>query len=280
MDLSNKRILVTGANGQLGSAIVNIFKHYNFDVIGTNRSIMDITNQAQVFEVVKKIKPQVIIHCAAYTAVDKAEEDKVNCYKINVEGTRNLILISKENNIEFIYFSTDYVFDGTKVEPYLVTDIPNPINYYGLTKYIGEEIVKSLLTKYYIFRISWVFGPNGKNFVDSILRLAKEKTSINVVNNQIGSPTYTIDVANFLTLKSDIEYGIHHLTNEGYISWYDFASVIIKLSKLDCKIIPILNSEYKTLAKRGLNSRLIKNKETSLKNWITSLRSFINEKNN
>ena len=280
MDLSNKRIIVTGANGQLGSAIVKLFKQHKIDVIGTDRAMMDITNKAQVFEVVKKINPQVIIHCAAYTAVDKAEEDKENCYKINVEGTRNLTLISKENNIEFVYFSTDYVFDGTKVEPYLVTDIPNPINYYGLTKYIGEEIVKSLLTKYYIFRISWVFGPNGKNFVDSILKKAKEKKSISVVNNSFGSPTYTIDVANFLTLKSKIEYGIHHLTNEGYISWYDFASEIIKLSKLDCKIIPILNSDYKTLAKRGLNSRLIKNKETSLKNWITSLRSFINEKNN
>jgi dTDP-4-dehydrorhamnose reductase len=277
MDLNNKRILVTGANGQLGSAIVNIFRHHHLDVVGTDRGMMDITIQSQVFDVVKRVNPQIIIHCAAYTAVDKAEKDKVNCYKVNVEGTRNLSLIAKELKIELIYFSTDYVFEGTKEEPYEVDDIPNPINYYGLTKYMGEEIVKSLLTNYYIFRISWVFGPNGKNFVNTILRLAKENSSINVVSNQFGSPTYTIDVANFLISKKDIDYGVYHLTNEGFISWYDFALEIIRISKLECIIYPVLSSEYETLAKRGLNSRLIKSKLCTMENWTISLRSFIYE---
>ena len=275
MDLRNKRILVTGANGQLGFAIVTIFKQHNIDVIGTDRYMMDIINQNQVFEVVKQIKPQLIIHCAAYTAVDMAEEDKVSCYKVNVEGTRNLALIAKELKIEFIYFSTDYVFDGAKPEPYEVSDFPNPINYYGLTKYLGEEIIKSLLKNYYIFRISWVFGPNGKNFVNTILRLAKEKSSINVVSDQIGSPTYTIDIANFLHSNPKITYGIHHLTNLGYISWYEFAVKIIEFAKVNCKVCPISSSEYKTQAKRGLNSRLFKENYISLRNWIESTKEYI-----
>jgi dTDP-4-dehydrorhamnose reductase len=275
MDLKNKKILVTGANGQLGSAIVTIFKQHNMNVVGTDRSIMDITNQKQVFEVINQIKPQVIIHCAAYTAVDKAEEDKLNCYKVNVEGTRNLALISKELKIELIYFSTDYVFDGTKPEPYEVNDSPNPINYYGLTKYLGEEIIKSLLTNFYIFRISWVFGPNGKNFVNTILRLASEKSPINVVNDQIGSPTFTIDVATFLLSKVNLNYGIHHLTNEGYISWYEFASKIVKILNLKCTINPIQSVSYKTLAKRGLNSRLAKFKYCTLNFWEQSLYQYL-----
>jgi dTDP-4-dehydrorhamnose reductase len=274
MDLSNKRILVTGSNGQLGSSIVAIFKQHNFDVIYTDRSTMDITNLLKVSQVIKQFKPQVIIHCAAYTAVDKAEEEKFNCYKVNVDGTRNLALIAKELNIEFIYFSTDYVFDGTKLSPYEVNDIPNPINYYGLTKYLGEEIVKSLLKNFYIFRISWLFGPNGNNFVNVIKRLASENKSINVVSDQIGSPTYSIDVANFLVSKPDISNGIHHLTNDGYVSRYEFALEITKISQLKCKINPILTSDYKALARRGLNSRLLKPRLV-LRDWKIALRSFL-----
>ena len=277
MDLSNKRILVTGANGQLGSAIVSVFKLHKIDVIGTDRTMMDITNQQQVFEVIKQLKPQVIIHCAAYTAVDQAEDDKVNCYNVNVDGTRNLALISKDLKIEFVYFSTDYVFDGTKKEPYSVTDIPNPINYYGLTKYLGEEIVKSLITTHYIFRISWVFGPNGKNFVKTIQRIGKDRPSISVVNDQIGSPTYTMDVSNFLLSKPKIQPGIHHLTNEGYITWFVFASEIINMSKLTCIVNPILSADYKTRAKRGSNSCLIKTNVTTLPNWKESLAKYITD---
>jgi dTDP-4-dehydrorhamnose reductase len=169
------------------------------------------------------------------------------------------------------------VFDGTKLEPYQVEDIPNPINYYGLTKYIGEEVVKSLLTNYYIFRISWVFGPHGKNFVNTILRLAKEKPFLNVVSDQVGSPTYTIDVANFFISKHDITYGIHHLTNDGYISWYDFAKEVVSLTKLNCIISPISSLEYKSIARRGLNSRLFKNNSCLLQSWNISLRTFINK---
>jgi dTDP-4-dehydrorhamnose reductase len=279
MDLSHKRILVTGANGQLGSAIVSLFKHHHIDVIGTDRSMMDITNQQQVFDVVKQLKPQVIIHCAAFTAVDKAEVEKDTCYKVNVEGTRNLSLVAKELNIEFMYFSTDYVFDGTKKDPYEINDLPNPINYYGLTKYLGEEIVKSLLLKYYIFRISWVFGSNGKNFVSTILKLAKENSFIKVVDDQVGSPTYTNDVASFLLKNEDISYGIHHLTNEGYVSWYDFAKEILSISKLPCIVKPISSSEYKTLAHRGQNSRLVKLKPY-LKSWKESLIFYLKQNKN
>lgn len=277
MDLINKRILVTGASGQLGSAIFNIFKKNNINVVGSDRKFMDITNRKQVFEVVRKIKPQVIIHCAAYTAVDKAEEDKENCYKTNVDGTRNLTILCKEMNILLIYFSTDYVFDGKKNDPYEVNDIPNPINYYGLTKYLGEEIIKTYLNNYYIFRISWVFGPNGKNFVDSMIKLAKVNQSINVVRDQIGSPTYTLDVANFLLSNPKLLPGIYHLTNEGFISWFDFASEIIRLLNIVCTIKPILSSEYKSLANRGMNSRLIKTNGCLLKNWKLSLKEYLSE---
>jgi dTDP-4-dehydrorhamnose reductase len=277
MDLSHKRILVTGANGQLGSAIVTFFKQNKIDVIGTDRAMMDITNQHQVFEVVKQLKPQVIIHCAAYTAVDKAEDDKENCYRVNVDGTRNLAQISKELNIEFVYFSTDYVFDGTKKEPYLVTDTPNPINYYGLTKYLGEEIVKTTLTKFFIFRISWVFGPNGNNFVNTISRLAKERLSINVVNDQIGSPTYTIDVAYFLINSLDhVQFGIHHLRNEGFTSWFDYARQIIELIESKTIVNPIPSTSYQTKAKRSLNSRLNSNFSIKLPDWRSSLKKYIN----
>jgi len=276
MDLSHKRILVTGANGQLGSAIVNVFKHNHMDVIGTDRTMMDITNQNQVFQVVKQIKPQVIIHCAAYTLVDKAESEKELCYKTNVEGTRNLVRAAKELEIDFLYFSTDYVFDGTKTGSYETNDLPNPINYYGLTKYLGEEIVRTILTNYFIFRISWVFGPNGKNFVNTILKLVKEKDSLNVVNDQIGSPTYTIDLANFLLNKNQLDYGIHHLTNEGFISWYEFALEIVKISNSNCVINPISSLDYKTAAKRGKNSKISKSPTTQLKFWKSSLENFIN----
>jgi dTDP-4-dehydrorhamnose reductase len=279
MDLSHKRILVTGANGQLGSAIISVFKLHKVYVIGTDRTMMDITNQQQVFDVLKQVKPEVIIHCAAYTAVDQAEDDKETCYRVNVDGTRNLALIAKALNIEFIYFSTDYVFDGTKKEPYSVTDIPNPINYYGLTKYLGEEIVQLLLPHAYIFRISWVFGPNGKNFVKTILRLGKEKPSINVVNDQIGSPTYTMDVAHFLLSKPKIEPGIHHLTNYGFISWFTFASEIMTNSKLTCIVNPISSADYKTSARRGSNSCLAKTNLTTLHNWRESLLNYLSIQN-
>lgn len=275
MDIRNKKILVTGANGQLGYSIVTFFKQKGINVIGTDRNVLDITNKVQVNQVIQSIKPDVIIHCAAYTAVDKAESDKENCYNTNVNGTRNLAQIAKELDVEFIYFSTDYVFDGTKEKPYETTDIPNPINYYGLTKYLGEEIVRTLLTKYYIFRISWVFGPNGKNFVNTILRLSKEKESINVVNDQIGSPTYTLDIADFLTKKVPINNGIHHLTNGGFISWYEFAKEIINLSNSKCIINPIKSDEYRTAAKRGLNSRIKKSNQTIMQNFKDALKSFL-----
>jgi dTDP-4-dehydrorhamnose reductase len=237
--------------------------------------MLDITNKEQVSLVIKSHQPDVIIHCAAYTAVDKAESDRVTCYKTNVDGTRNLAQLAKELDIEFIYFSTDYVFDGTKQEPYETTDIPNPINYYGLTKYLGEEIVRTLLKKHYIFRISWVFGPSGKNFVRTIKRLIIEQEIVKVVNDQIGSPTYTIDVANILANQNEIYFGIHHLTNDGYISWFDFANEIASLTKSNCKIIPINSVDFNSVAKRSKNSKLVS--KIKLSNWKDSLRNYLND---
>jgi len=226
-------------------------------------------------------KPDVVIHCAAYTAVDKAEDERDLCYAVNVLGTKNIVEACKELDAKMVYISTDYVFDGEKEEPYEVTDTPNPVNYYGYTKYLGEEAVKNNLEKYFIVRISWVFGKNGNNFVKTMLRLGQERKEIKVVCDQIGSPTYTFDLAKLLCdmIQTD-KYGIYHATNEGYCSWYEFACEIFKIAGMDVKVIPIKSEEYSTRAKRPRNSRLskenlVEKKISVLPKWNTSLEKFI-----
>jgi len=253
--------LVTGVNGQLGHDLVLELKKRGYnDILGVDYEDMDITNKSQVESVIKEYMPDVIFHCAAYTAVDKAEEDKDTCFRVNVEGTKNISEVAGEINSKLIYISTDYVFDGTKDGIYETIDTPNPKSIYGLTKYQGElEALKN--PKTYVVRTSWVFGINGKNFVKTMINLSKTKDELNVVSDQIGSPTYTSDLSRLLVDMAETDkYGIYHATNEGYISWYDFAKLIFEVMGITMKVNPVTSEEYITAAVRPKNSRLSKQK--------------------
>jgi dTDP-4-dehydrorhamnose reductase len=272
------KVLVTGANGQLGFDVIKRLDSEGIDYLGTDRETLDITNKEQVKRVISDYNPDVVIHCAAYTAVDKAEDEKELCYSVNVLGTKYVAEACKDINAKMVYISTDYVFDGEGDKPFEVTDTPNPINYYGKTKYEGELEVQKSLDKYFVVRISWVFGSNGNNFVKTMLRLGKERDEISVVADQIGSPTYTPDVAKLLVemVKTD-KYGVYHATNEGYCSWYEFACEIFKQAGVDVNVNPIKTEDYPTRAKRPKNSRLYKTKSNFelLPNWQSSLKRFI-----
>ncbi|MGG0185088.1 dTDP-4-dehydrorhamnose reductase [Bacillus rhizoplanae] len=255
------KILVTGYNGQLGYDVVQQGTKQGLEMYGIGKKELDITEKEAVYEYVNKIKPDAIIHCAAYTAVDKAEDDKNACWDVNVEGTRYLATAAKKIDAKFIYISTDYVFDGEGEVEFVETDKPNPIGYYGVTKYEGEKVVQSLLDKFFIVRISWVFGINGNNFIKTMLRLAETHGQLNVVGDQIGSPTYTYDLARLLVdMVVTEKYGVYHATNEGFCSWADFAQEIFTIANKDVKVNNITTEEYPTRAVRPKNSRMSKQK--------------------
>jgi len=276
-------ILVTGVNGQLGYDVVKVLKERNIECLGIDREELDITDSKAVNEYILKLKPVCVIHCAAYTAVDKAEDEDVICTNVNVYGTENIAKACKEIEAKMIYISTDYVFDGNGNEPFEIDGNINPQSVYGKTKYEGELKVKEYLDRYFIVRISWVFGINGNNFVKTMIRLGKEKDCLNVVCDQIGSPTYTADLAPILCDMATTEkYGIYHVTNEIYCSWAEFASEIMKEAGLKCKINPIPTSEYPTKAIRPFNSRLSKKKLVEngfalLPEWKDALKRYLME---
>ena len=227
-------------------------------------------------------RPSVIFHCTAYTAVDKAEEEQEKCYQVNVLGTKYLTEAAKEVGAKIIYISTDYVFDGTKEGLYQIEDKVNPVNYYGKTKYLGENFIREY-DNHIIVRISWVFGINGKNFIRTMLNLAESHKELNVVCDQIGSPTYTKDLAGLLVnmFLSNVK-GLYHVTNEGYCSWYEFAEFIFKESRKKVKVHPILTKDYKTIAKRPLNSKLSKESLDDigmkrLPEWQDAVKRYIRE---
>ena len=260
------KILVTGAKGQLGKKIIDILgqKH---QLILTDVDNMDITDIDAIKIVVEKEKPDYIIHGAAYTQVDKAEENVELCRKINSFGTKNIALIAKEFNIKLIYISTDFVFDGSKKTPYSEDDKPNPISIYGITKYEGEEYIKNICDKYYILRVAWLFGElpvghPGTNFVEVMLRLAKERPSLSVVNDQIGSPTYTGNLVKTISkiIDQSPEFGTYHFSGTGECSWYDFAKEIFKQTNTKIDLKPITSLEYPQRAKRPAYSYLDKSK--------------------
>ncbi len=277
------KVLVTGYKGQLGYDVIKRLNKSNIDCLGVDIDDFDITNEKQTFDYIVNYNPDVVVHCAAYTAVDKAEEDKEKCFNINVIGTRNIAKACKQIDCKMVYISTDYIFDGQGETPFEVDDVPNPINYYGETKYLGENEVTNLIKKYFIIRISWVFGINGNNFIKTMLRLAETKNEISVVSDQIGSPTYTYDLAKLIvSMIQEDKYGIYHATNEGYCSWYEFALEIFKQSNIDIKVNPIKTEDYKTLAKRPMNSRLSKkildkNNYKRLPFWRDSILNFLKE---
>ncbi|MEH7336625.1 dTDP-4-dehydrorhamnose reductase [Neobacillus drentensis] len=276
------KILVTGVTGQLGYDVVHEGINRGFKMIGVGSKDLNITDELSVYKYVMEIKPDVIIHCAAYTAVDKAEDDQENCMDVNVNGTKYLASVAKEINAKFMFISTDYVFDGKGEAPFVETDTPNPVGYYGKTKYEAEKAVQSLLSDWFIVRISWVFGLNGNNFVKTMLKLAETRNELNVVGDQIGSPTNTFDLSRLLLdmIQTD-KYGIYHATNEGYCSWADFAREIFFLSEKTVTVNAIASEEYPTRAVRPKNSRLSKQKLVDngfspLPAWQDSLSQYLN----
>ena len=252
------KLLVTGVKGQLGHDIVNECKKRNIEAIGVDVEEMDITDSKKVEEIIKSGNYDAIVHCAAWTAVDKAEDEVEACTKVNVDGTKNIAKVCKELDIPMMYFSTDYVFDGQGDQSWNEYDKRNPLNVYGQTKYEGELAVEAL-EKHFIVRIAWVFGVKGNNFIKTMLRLGKERGAVSVVNDQIGSPTYTYDLSKLAVdmILTD-KYGTYHATNEGLCSWYDFACEIFKQAKLDVEVTPVDSNAFPAKAKRPSNSRMSK----------------------
>ncbi len=277
------KLLVTGVKGQLGHDVVKECEKRGITAIGVDIEEMDITDAGACEKVIKEAKVDAVIHCAAYTAVDAAEDNIELCRKINAQGTENIVKVCRELNIKMMYFSTDYVFNGKGDRPWKTDDERSPLNVYGQTKYEGELAVENSLEKYFILRIAWVFGVNGKNFIKTMLRLGKEKGAVSVVDDQIGSPTYTADLAVLVVdmIQTD-KYGIYHATNEGLCSWYEFACQIFNEAKMDVKVTPVSSDAFPAKAKRPSNSRMDKSKLTEngfslLPGWQDALKRYLGE---
>ena len=282
------KILVTGVKGQLGYDVVNECQKRGYDAIGVDVEEMDITKPEAVDRVIAEANPDAVIHCAAWTAVDAAEEPEnvAKVRAVNAGGTQNIANVCKKLNCKLLYISTDYVFDGQGSEPWLPDQKDyRPLNVYGQTKLEGERAVANTVEKYFIVRIAWVFGVNGKNFIKTMLNVGKTHDTIRVVNDQIGTPTYTYDLARLLVDMAESEkYGYYHATNEGgYISWYDFACEIFRQAGYPTKVIPVTTAEYGlSKAKRPFNSRLDKHKLvengfTPLPDWKDALKRYLKE---
>ena len=275
------RILVTGVKGQLGRDVVDELTKRGHTPIGVDVEEMDITDAAAVEQEMKKEPLDAVIHCAAYTAVDPAEDNREVCMRVNAEGTRNIARVCRELDIKMVYISTDYVFDGEGERPWEPDDARNPLNVYGESKYQGELAVEEYLDKYFIVRIAWVFGVNGKNFIKTMLRLAKDHKEINVVNDQTGSPTYTYDLAVLLADMVETEkYGRYHATNEGLCTWYEFAKEIFAQAGVDVKVNPVSSEEFPAKARRPHNSRMDKSRLTQngfklLPSWQDALKRYL-----
>lgn len=284
------KVLVTGANGQLGTDVMAELVKRGHEAVGVNSRQMDITKADMVRYVMTDVKPEAVIHCAAWTAVDDAE-DKVEAVRaVNALGTENIARLCKEQDCKLMYISTDYVFDGTGETPWEPDDDRQPLNVYGQTKYEGELAVEKYAEKFFIVRIAWVFGLNGKNFIKTMLELAKTHEELKVVSDQIGSPTYTRDLAGLLAdmIETD-KYGWYHATNEGFCSWYDFAREIFRqasaLGHTECQqmtVKPVASGEFPTKAARPSNSRMSKNKLTEngfrrLPEWQDAVARYLKE---
>ena len=276
------KVFVTGVKGQLGHDVMNELAKRGLEGIGVDVEEMDITDAEACERVIKAASPEAVIHCAAYTAVDAAEDNEELCRRVNGQGTRNIAKVCAELDIPMMYISTDYVFNGQGERPWEPDDEREPLNVYGQTKYEGELAVEELLKKYFTVRIAWVFGLNGKNFIKTMLRLGKERGAVSVVDDQIGSPTYTYDLARLLVdmIQTD-RYGRYHATNEGLCSWYEFACEIFRQAGMDeVKVTPVDSASYPAKAKRPFNSRMSKEKLTEngferLPSWQDALGRYL-----
>lgn len=255
------RVLVTGVKGQLGYDVMNELAKRGYEGVGVDVDEMDITDARKVDEVITKAQVDKVVHCAAYTAVDAAEDNVELCRRVNAEGTENIAKVCKRLDLPMVYLSTDYVFDGEGERPWEPDDERDPLNVYGQTKYEGELAVERNLDKYFIVRIAWVFGVNGKNFIKTMLNLAQNHDTITVVDDQVGSPTYTYDLARLLVDMIETEkYGRYHATNEGLCTWYEFAKEIFRQAGVNVKVVPVTSEQFQAKAKRPHNSRMNKDK--------------------
>ena len=277
------RVFVTGVKGQLGYDVMNELEKQGLEGIGVDIDEMDITDADQVNEVIKEAAPDAVIHCAAYTAVDAAEDNEEICRKVNAQGTENIAKVCEELDIKMMYISTDYVFNGQGERPWEPDDEREPLNVYGQTKYEGELAIEEHVKKFFTVRIAWVFGVNGKNFIKTMLNLGKIHDHLTVVNDQTGSPTYTYDLARLLVdmIQTD-KYGRYHATNEGLCTWYEFACEIFKQAGMDVSVAPVSSDEYPAKAKRPSNSRMDKSKLTAngfqpLPTWQDALSRYLKE---
>ena len=278
------QILVTGSQGMLGTDLCRILMDSSeYQVSGIDIQEADITSKNAIDSYLKEKPFDIIIHCAAYTDVDGSEKEPELAYAINGKGTENIALLAQRLGAKLVYISTDFVFDGNKNEPYIESDIPNPISAYGKSKLVGEQYVQQLLTEYYLIRTSWLYGKHHKNFVDTILSKAKEGELLRVVNDQLGSPTYSIDLA--IAIKNLIKtekFGIYHISNSGICSWYDIACEILKIEMIDdkVKVVPITSEELGRLANRPKYSKLdtTKYEQTtgqSLRPWQDAVKEYL-----
>lgn len=282
------RVLVTGVKGQLGYDVVGELLKRGHEAVGVDIQEMDITDKDQVCEIMQRVMPDAVIHCAAWTAVDKAEQFPEKVYEINALGTKYIAEQCKKIDAKMVFISTDYVFEGVGNLPYEADDERKGLSVYGKTKIQGEDFVTGILDKYFIVRITWAFGINGNNFVKTMLKLADSgKKELNVVNDQVGSPTYTKDLARLLVdmIETD-KYGVYHATNEGFCSCYNFACEIFKQAGKDIVVNPVTTEQYLKLvpqqAKRPLNSRLSKaslvnNGFTPLPAWQDALKRYLKD---
>ena len=279
------KILITGANGMLAKSVRKRLEKGN-ELICTDVADLDITDEKAVSEYIKNVKPEYIINCAAYTAVDKAETAGEIVEKINADGPKNLAKAAKENNGILVHISTDYVFNGDLdvSKAYVETDEVGPVTVYGKTKLHGEEEVQNNTDKFYIFRTAWLYG-DGNNFIRTMLKLGKEKEEVSVVNDQHGSPTYSVDLANIIyqAMEKKIPYGIYHATNQGFTTWYELTKKIYELESLSCKVKPVTSEEFVRPAKRPKNSMLSKEKllaqGVQIPNWEDAVQRYLKEEN-
>lgn len=272
------RILVTGAKGMLGQDLCPMLEDEGYEVVETDVDTLDITNFKKVNQVLTSEKFDYVIHCAAYTNVDGAEEDLETATLINVQGTENIAKVCGENKIKMIYISTDYVFDGTKKEPYLPEDEINPINNYGLTKFQGEEMVQKYCKKYYIARTSWLYGHHGKNFVETMISLAEKLEAgkeLKVVDDQIGCPTWTFELSSGILdiIDAEADYGIYHICGSGKTSWYGFAKEIFKQMGMKVNLVPCKTEDFPRPAKRPKHSAM--DNDGICRKWEIALKDYL-----
>ncbi|PEE78048.1 dTDP-4-dehydrorhamnose reductase [Priestia megaterium] len=247
----SQKVLITGANGQLGKELVELFSEKCFEVYGFGRDKMDITNQEQVQEIIYTLKPDIVIHSAAHTKVDLAESEPEQAFLINGYGTRNVAVATERVGAKLVYVSTDYVFDGTGNTPYNEFAPTSPLGVYGRSKLAGENFVRDFHSKFFIVRTSWVYGKHGANFVKTMLKLGEEQKELSVVSDQIGCPTYTLDLANsILEIVVTEKYGVYHVSNSGSCSWYEFAKAIFEEAGMAVKVNPCTTKDFPRPAAR------------------------------